>query len=305
MRLTWLPGVLRAAGLTVHTASGWAERGSSSWGPIEGITIHETRGSRTSTDAGEIGVLINGSSTAPPPIAQLYLSRSGDWWVVASGRCNHNLTGWAGPNKGLGNSRLLGIEAQHAAGEPWTARQYDSYVRGVAALVRHLRIPVSRVAGHKEHQPYPPPKGQTSTKSDPEFDMAKFRRDVAAALTREDDSMDRAEFIGHMKAAVADPSIREVLRRAPWEFKPADHEGQTAHAIVLNDATHSLLTANNLATNADSKADQILARLDSLDDEIVAGLGGKPVSEVVQALVAAGIDPAVLRDEAAKVAAKG
>ncbi|MFQ6212476.1 N-acetylmuramoyl-L-alanine amidase, partial [Bacillus mobilis] len=237
-------------------------------------------------------------NSAPPPIAQLYLSRSGEWWVIASGRCNHNLVGWAGPNKGLGNSRLLGIEAQHAAGEPWTARQYDSYIRGVAALVRHLRIPVGRVAGHKEHQPWPAPKGQTSTKSDPEFDMTRFRRDVAARLAGEDDTVTPAEFLTILK----DPKVAAEMSRLPWAFKPADHDGETAHGIVLTNMTHSLLTANNLATNADTKATQILARLDGLDEEILAGLGGQPAPEVAQALVAAGQDPAALAAELTKLA---
>jgi hypothetical protein len=178
-RLLWLPEVLRAAGLTVHEYDGWRTRGSDSWGPIRGITIHATAGSSTSTDAGELRVLVTGSTSAPPPIAQLYLSRSGAWWVVASGRCNHNLVGWAGPNKGLGNSALLGIEAQNDnRGQGWPTAQYESYVRGVAALATRLGIPVSRVAGHKEHQPagY----GKASTKTDPTFDMDRFRRAVAA-----------------------------------------------------------------------------------------------------------------------------
>lgn len=37
-------------------------------------------------------------------------------------------------------------------------------------------------------------------------------------------------------------------------------------------------------------------------DGVLAGLGGRPVADVVRALVAAGMDAAVLRDEAAKVA---
>lgn len=183
MRLLWLPDVLRAAGLTVHEVQGWRTRGSDSYGPVRGITCHETQGSLRSTDAGEIGVLLNGSATANPPIAQLYLSRSGDWHVVASGTCYHNKIGQAGPNKGYGNDALLGIEAQHAKGEPWTARQYDSYVRGVAALAAHKSsgydVTVSRVGGHKEHQP--------GEKSDPGFDMTQFRRDVAAFLDGGDD----------------------------------------------------------------------------------------------------------------------
>jgi hypothetical protein len=188
MRALWLPAVLRAAGLTVHEVSGWRTRGADSWGPVRGITCHHTAGSRTSSDAGEINVLVNGRTGLRGPIAQLYLSRTGDWHVVASGHCNHNLPGWAGPNSGYGNDSLLGIEAQHSgAGEPWTARQYDSYVRGVAAVVRHKApgwdVTVGRVAGHKEHQP--------GSKTDPSFDMDAFRTRVRAELTteRSDDDM--------------------------------------------------------------------------------------------------------------------
>jgi hypothetical protein len=185
MRVLWLPAVLRAAGLTVHEVSGWKTRGADTFGPVRGITCHHTAGSRNSSDAGEINVLVNGRVGLSGPIAQLYLSRTGAWHVVASGHCNHNLPGWAGPNEGYGNDAILGIEAQHSGdGEPWTDRQYDSYVRGVAALVRHKAsgwdVTVGRVAGHKEHQP--------GAKSDPSFDMNAFRARVRAEIsTWEDD----------------------------------------------------------------------------------------------------------------------
>lgn len=179
MRALWLPQVLRSAGLTVHEVAGWRTRGADSWGPVRGITCHHTGGSRNSSVEGEINVLLNGSETAPPPIAQLFLARDGDWYVVASGLCFHNKVGWDGPNEGYGNDALLGIEAQHSGGsEPWTATQYNSYVRGVAALVRHeasgWNVAVSRVAGHKEHQP--------GSKSDPTFNMDTFRGRVAAEI---------------------------------------------------------------------------------------------------------------------------
>src|SRR5688572_20071922 len=123
MRALWLADVLRGAGLTVHEVSGWRTRGADSWGPVRGITCHHTAGSRTSSDAGEIRVLVNGRGRPgdddylPGPISQLYLSRSGDWWVVASGTANHNKVGWGGPNRGYGNDALLGIEAQHSGGD--------------------------------------------------------------------------------------------------------------------------------------------------------------------------------------------
>lgn len=196
MRLLWLPEVLREAGLTVHEQSGWKTRGSEDFDP-RGIICHETRGSLTSTDAGEIGVLLNGSATAPPPIAQLYLSRSGEWWVIASGLCNHVLTGWAGPFEGHGNRSLLGIEAQHSKDEPWTDRQYRSYVAGVAAIRRRTGW---GIAGHKEHQPggY---SGHTSIKTDPGFDMARFRQAVS-------------EYREGMLSALSDEEQRELLKLA-------------------------------------------------------------------------------------------
>lgn len=174
-RLLWLPGVLRAAGLTVHEQSGWTTRGSDSFDPY-GLIVHATAG-RLSVDS-DIRVLLTGSATAPAPIAQLFLARSGEWWVIASGRCNHALTGRAGLLRNLGNSRLIGIEAANDnRSEPWPKAQYDSYVRGVAAICRHLGWdPLKRVSGHKEHQPPP-------DKFDPTFDMHAFRAHVKAALT--------------------------------------------------------------------------------------------------------------------------
>lgn len=175
----WLAKVLRDAGLPVVEVSGWSTRSAdededaSTFHP-EGLIIHETRGSATSTDAGEIAVLINGRVGLSGPIAQLYLSRTGTWHVVAAGLCHHVKTGWGGPFEGLGNSRLLGIEAQHAESESWALKpqQYQSYVRGAAAIVKALGWPLP--VGHKEHQP--------GDKPDPEFSMATFRTDVARVI---------------------------------------------------------------------------------------------------------------------------
>ncbi|MEU0081356.1 N-acetylmuramoyl-L-alanine amidase [Micromonospora tulbaghiae] len=186
-RLLWLPQVLRAAGLTVHEVDGrehdgetWRTRGSSTYDP-RGIICHATAGSATSTDAGEIRVLLKGSTSAPPPIAQLYLSRSGAWHVVASGRCNHALQGWGGPLKGYGNTNLIGIEAQNDnRGQPWPDVQLDAYQRGVAAICKHMGWKAGRVAAHREHQP--------GAKSDPSgIDMDQFRARVTAILAGGDD----------------------------------------------------------------------------------------------------------------------
>lgn len=178
-RASWLHDVcedLRRQGVPVHYVNGWAERGSTTFEP-RGIICHDTGGSATSTDAGEISTLLNGSQTAPAPIAQLYLSRTTGVHLVATGRCNHALTGKAGPLKGLGNTNLIGIEAAANPGRAWPAQQYRWYVQLVAAICRNRGWnPNAHVAAHREHQP-----GQ---KIDPQgIDLSRFRADIAAAIS--------------------------------------------------------------------------------------------------------------------------
>jgi hypothetical protein len=189
MRTLWLPEVLRGAGLIVHEYPGWRERGSATWGPLRGVICHATAGSRISTDAGETRVLwVTGSSSAPAPISQMYLSRSGEWTVGASGRCNHVLVGDKGPHKGYGNSYLLGVEAQNDnRGEPWSATMLDSYRRGVAAICRHEDWEAWRAVAHREHQ---------SGKSDPlGVDMTAFRATVAQLIEQEEDDVSKADVL--------------------------------------------------------------------------------------------------------------
>lgn len=188
----WLAQVLRDAGLTVVEVDGWQTRtvrrdpDATGFDPI-GVAAHETRGTPTSTPASELRTLINGRAARPGvpalpgPISQLFLARpTGVWYVVAAGQCNHVRDGLAGRFAGHGNPELIGVEAQHATGEDWADKpaQYESYVRGVAAICRRQGWTADRVVGHREHQP-----GQ---KTDPEFDMHRFRSDVAAEIIRQD-----------------------------------------------------------------------------------------------------------------------
>jgi hypothetical protein len=272
MRALWLPGVLHAAGLTVHEVPGWKSRGRDTWGPVRGITCHHTAGSRNSSIQGEINVLLNGSTSAPPPIAQLFLARNGEWYVVASGHCNHNKVGWDGPNEGYGNDALLGIEAQHSGGsEPWTPLQYNSYVRGVAALVRHnatgWAVTVSRVAGHKEHQP--------GAKSDPTFNMNTFRDNVNREIKKmnapkppppkqEEDDMPTVEEI--WSHGLVNPytgktqPARDFLRYAPSAQPTRDV--LTAVTGLLTEF-RAFVTAEDAADTVDStRLDEIIAKAD-------------------------------------------
>jgi hypothetical protein len=184
MRLPWLPDVLRAAGLEVDVYPGWETRGSEVWGmdnpgfpsPLRGVICHATASNINSTDADDMRVLwVTGSVTAPVPISQCFLSRSGRWVVGATGRCNHVLRGDKGPHEGFGNYQLIGVEAQNNnLGEPWSAHMLDSYERGVAAICKHMGWAAGVAVAHREHQ---------TGKSDPlGIDMAQFRAAVAAIM---------------------------------------------------------------------------------------------------------------------------
>lgn len=153
-RITWLAAELRAAGVEVAEVAGWRTRGSEDFDPI-GITWHATAGSRNSTAQGEVNVILNGSTSAPPPIAQIMLYRDGVAYVCAAGRCNHNKVGWGGPNEGFGNTELIGIEmANDNRGEPFPAVQIDAARKISAAIFKRLGTsPLRRMAGHFEHQP--------------------------------------------------------------------------------------------------------------------------------------------------------
>ncbi len=174
--LTWMASELRAAGLSVREIPGWQTRGHGAMGDIAGVLAHHTAGPAKGLLPSE-NVLVNGRPGLAGPLCNLALDRAGTWVVVAAGQGYHAGTGSA-PfcPAGQGNSRLIGVEAEStgttAPNGDWTAAQRESYPRGVAALLRHLGLPASRVIGHKEWAP--------SRKIDPAFwDMSSFRGDTA------------------------------------------------------------------------------------------------------------------------------
>ena len=175
--LTWLPGVLRNAGLKVATVDGWEERGRGEMGRILGVLCHHT-GSAGTGNMTTLGILIRGREDLPGPLAQLGLGRDGTFYVIAAGRCNHAGRGsWNEIENG--NSNFVGIEAENRGGHndfPWPAVQMDAYQRGVAAILKHVGQGAEFCAGHKE---YALPAGR---KDDPIFNMDAFRSNVAALI---------------------------------------------------------------------------------------------------------------------------
>lgn len=202
--LTWLPKVLKAAGLKVALVEGWEERGRGDVGPISGVLCHHTAGSKNG-NMPSLRTLIKGRPDLSGPLAQLGLGRDGTYYVIAAGRCNHAGKGvWQGIRSG--NSSFIGIEAENTGSIkdfPWPAVQMDAYHRGVAAILKHVGKGAEFCAAHRE---YALPEGR---KEDPIFDMAAFRASVAAILS----GTAPAPTLIPRDARLPDGAIRPTLRR--------------------------------------------------------------------------------------------
>jgi peptidoglycan hydrolase-like protein with peptidoglycan-binding domain len=177
--LTWLPHVLKAAGLKVAPHPGWENRGRGEMGKVMGVICHHT-GDTGSSNMPSLNVLVRGRSDLPGPLAQLGLGRDGTFYIIAAGRCNHAGPGnWRGLTQG--NTDFIGIEAENKGNgrDKWPAVQMDAYHRGVAAILKHVGRGVEFCIGHKEWAR----ERTVNKKYDPTFDMNEFRTRVSAVLT--------------------------------------------------------------------------------------------------------------------------
>lgn len=177
-RALWLADALRAEGVIVSEVNGWRTAGSSSLN-ARGVVLHHTAGPAVG-DTASLNTCVNGRSDLPGPLCNVYLSRTGVAYIVASGRANHaGLGGWNGLS---GNSSVLGIEAESTGMGDWTQETLDAYPKIVAGMCRVGKIPVANVCGHREW---------TRRKIDPAgIDLNLFRAQVTTLLTNEEFTMD-------------------------------------------------------------------------------------------------------------------
>jgi spore germination cell wall hydrolase CwlJ-like protein len=176
--LTWLPEVLKHAGLKVVEQPGWQNRGHGDVGPIRGVMCHHTAGPPTG-NMPSLRIVTEGREDLSGPLAQLCLGRDGTFYVVAAGKAYHAGEGnWRSEIKG--NARFIGIEAENTGyttgphADPWPEVQLDAYRRGVAAILNRIGAGPHMCCGHKEYAPH--------RKIDPSFDMNHFRSQVAAIM---------------------------------------------------------------------------------------------------------------------------
>jgi hypothetical protein len=129
---TWLPDVLRAAGLTVKTYDGWKGRGGG-FTDLGSVVWHHD--ASPPGDSPGVPAYMIREIDAGRPGGQLWVDRRGVWHVIAAGKVSH-----AGKvRRGMpGNSNSLGVETDHTTGETWPVPQLTSLRRGTAAILRRL-----------------------------------------------------------------------------------------------------------------------------------------------------------------------
>lgn len=223
--ITNLAQVLRDAGLPVREYPGWKTRGrpsaSGGFGPV-GVLCHHTATTKKWLLSTTIRLLLNGRSDLPGPLAQVGLDRKGVWHVLAAGRANHAGTAKASGSvaAGDGNYLYVGVEAfNDGRGEPWPEVQYNSYVRGVAAISKHVTKNSARtVRGHKETS--------VTGKIDPTFNMDTFRSRVSKEMAVKPNlpvplpARDRAaNRIDDAAKKAPVPAVRNLMKRAAEELR--------------------------------------------------------------------------------------
>ncbi|MEU1161463.1 peptidoglycan-binding protein, partial [Streptomyces sp. NPDC005921] len=187
-----LLSALRAEGVTVVEHDGWRTHnraGHGAWGPVNGVIIHHTVTSGTTTS---VSMCFNGRSDLPGPLCHGVIAKDGTVHLVGNGRANHAGSGDGDvlaavaaesatlpapdQNNTDGNVHFYGFECVNLGDgkDPWPDVQLDAMVRASAALCRAHGWSARSVIGHKEW---------TNTKIDPKgFAMADFRGRVADRL---------------------------------------------------------------------------------------------------------------------------
>jgi len=193
--LTDLVDVCRTAGLVVHIVDGWERRARGSGGYDQGrpthVMAHHTASGPGSDPDGDVAYIATGSENAP--LANLYLSRTGEVWVVAAGATNTNGSGSAPWPDGCPddemNTHAIGIEAANGGtGEPWPYVQQVAYTALCAGLSAAYDIPADLVRAHFEWAPGRKidPAGQSMyAAGSASWQMDLFRADVRAGDTPE------------------------------------------------------------------------------------------------------------------------
>ncbi|MFC4033952.1 N-acetylmuramoyl-L-alanine amidase [Streptomyces polygonati] len=180
---------LKDEGATVAEHAGWRRHnrnGHGAWGPVHGVVIHHT------ADTDSLGLCYSGRSDLPGPLCHAHLAKDGTLTMVGNGRANHAGTFAANAVDAMtrgaaehprpdaaepvdANTITYGVEIENLGDgkDPYPAVQYTAALKFAAAICRFHHWTAESVIGHKEG---------TRRKTDPSFDMNRFRADLADRL---------------------------------------------------------------------------------------------------------------------------
>ena len=203
----WIPEVLRKAGLRVKEIAGWRDRGHGDFGNIWGVLDHHTGSNNASPESIAFHPSLGLAS-------QLHLDQQGVFTMCGVGVAWHaGMGSWPGIPTNNGNQCLIGIEAANDGTSGWPKAQYDSYVAGNAAMLKHMGHKEDRSIGHKEY-------AAIQGKWDPGMiDMNRFRRDIAAKMRG--------------SSPVILNEINECLKKNPWLGKRITKETNGVAEVVV------------------------------------------------------------------------
>ena len=235
--LTWLPEVLRSAGLKVAECDGWQTRGVGDVGDIIGVICHHTGNTDRTRNMPTLNALIHGRTDPTPlsgPLSQLGLGRDGTYYIVGAGKANH---AGKGEFHGItsGNTNFIGIEAENSgsASDKWPDIQIDAYHRGVAAILKHIGKGAENCIAHKEWA-----KGR---KFDPDFDMTPFRAAVADLLAQNVPA--RPPIPAVEPTPTARPTLRRGANNNPVFVKQLQHKLKIADDGIFGGGTEAAVRA--------------------------------------------------------------
>ncbi|MFG2143688.1 N-acetylmuramoyl-L-alanine amidase [Streptomyces sp. NPDC048696] len=186
-----LVAALRAEGVRVVERPGWRTHNRNHkgpWGPVNGVMIHHTVTSGTSST---ISICENGYEGLPGPLCHGVIAKDGTVHLIGNGRANHAGKGDGDVLQAViaeralpsaneadtdGNTHFYGWECENLGDgrDPWPASQLDAIERVSAALCRAHGWGAASVIGHLEWQP-----GKVDPKG---FTMNSMRQRVASRL---------------------------------------------------------------------------------------------------------------------------
>lgn len=215
--LTDLATACRKSGLRVVEVAGWQTRGHGGMTAARGVVCHWTATPDTTyplESYPSMGIVTNGRSDLPGPLANLGLGRDGTVFVIAAGLAYHAGTGyWSGVGSN-GNANMIGIEAEEGGDGDWTAAMLAAYPRLCAALRLHYRFAVGNVIGHHEWAP-----GRKVDIRTWPGGMAAFRQ--AASQAPEENTVSDWSYKNNAVPGVNDRDAYSLLVAAanPWSYK--------------------------------------------------------------------------------------